>query len=555
MQPCAQTTKNSVQMPEKHWVYRLTQEAFDQLRLAAIENPKAYLNPEIDFDAVLRSKGVPNYTEKTGIATTRTISLAPVTQGLPNRADRQALDFYRSFDGMTPNLATDERIWTWMTHFRLHSYSLKRWRRPSNVNLPNYIRSHWFNAGSTDAFWRHNTAARTWWIAHTAIKAAQASAGAFTAEEALAAFSETALFYHIPMYYNFTRDPKILAEFVRVILNEAKGINAEKGSYALLRELNLMGGTQLLSLLPRDHLRSRIVDEVERIMSDPALVNDRDKLRNRTPFRSLSLGAGVQSTVLALMADRGEYDLPKPDIAIFADTGWEPPSVYEHLDWLSEQLSFEVVRVQAGNIKENILNGTSPDGNNYLGIPAYLINADGTHSLAARQCTSKYKVRPINRYLRNRLGFTPGRRAPKHIQVEIWMGISADEVIRMKESREEWATNRYPLIELGFSRAQLLDWFTKNYPGRYLPRSSCIGCPYRSNEEWKWLKMNAPNAFEDAVSVDRALREIPLVRNAITRKGAAFLHRSRVPLAKVDFDDTDDYDIMMASECEGLCGI
>ena len=181
-------------------------------------------------------------------------------------------------------------------------------------------------------------------------------------------FAETAVFYHIPMHYSFTRDPMILGEVVRAMLNEAEGISAEKGMYAVLRELNLMGGTQLLPLLPRDMLRERIVDNVELIMSDPDMVSDRTKIRNRTLFRSLSLGAGVQSTVLALMAERGEYDLPKPDVAVFADTGWEPPSVYEHLDWLQEQLSFELVRVNSGNIKDNILRGTSPDGNNYLGF-------------------------------------------------------------------------------------------------------------------------------------------------------------------------------------------
>ena len=180
---------------------------------------------------------------------------------------------------MSPIRATDERLWAWMTHFRLHAYGLKRWRRPSNLNLQNYVRSHWFSSGSTDAFWRHNTASRTWWIAHTAIKAAGGSAGAFTAEEALKVFADTAVFYHIPMYYNFTREPMILAEVVRAILNEAEGINAEKGMYALLRELNLMGGTQLLPLLPRetatgkdrrqrgaDHVRSR---HGERPREDP----------------------------------------------------------------------------------------------------------------------------------------------------------------------------------------------------------------------------------------------------------------------------------------------
>ena len=40
-------------------------------------------------------------------------------------------------------------------------------------------------------------------------------------------------------------------------------------------------------------------------------------------LRILSLGAGVQSTTLALMAAHGEVEAP--DCAIFADTGWEPP--------------------------------------------------------------------------------------------------------------------------------------------------------------------------------------------------------------------------------------
>ena len=55
--------------------------------------------------------------------------------------------------------------------------------------------------------------------------------------------------------------------------------------------------------------------------------------------------------------------------------------------------------------------------------------------------------------------------------------------------------------------------------------------------------------------MDRALREIPVVRNAITRKGTAYLHRSRIPLAQVDFDGATDYDSYMAEECDGLCGI
>ena len=50
----------------------------------------------------------------------------------------------------------------------------------------------------------------------------------------------------------------------------------------------------------------------------------------------ISLGAGVQSSVMALMAAKGEIT-PMPDCAIFADTGWEPKRVYEWLDWLEDE--------------------------------------------------------------------------------------------------------------------------------------------------------------------------------------------------------------------------
>ena len=53
----------------------------------------------------------------------------------------------------------------------------------------------------------------------------------------------------------------------------------------------------------------------------------------------LSLGAGVQSTALALMAVRGELPgFRRPVSAIFADTGSEPRGVYDHLHWLVQEL-------------------------------------------------------------------------------------------------------------------------------------------------------------------------------------------------------------------------
>ncbi|BFU47742.1 hypothetical protein [Krasilnikovia sp. MM14-A1004] len=50
-------------------------------------------------------------------------------------------------------------------------------------------------------------------------------------------------------------------------------------------------------------------------------------------LRVLSLGAGLQSSAIVLLAAGGE--IAPFDVAVFADTGWEPHSVYRQLDRLT----------------------------------------------------------------------------------------------------------------------------------------------------------------------------------------------------------------------------
>ena len=536
---------------QRYPVFRLTEEARDQLAAIAREQPEVYLDPAADFGQMLIERSVTDYTEGTGIFTDSPISLKPAPSGPQNRADRQALDFYHSFNGMTASIATDGLMWTWMTHFVLHPYSLGRWGY-NQGNLSNYITTHWFVNNENDALRQNNTASRTWWIAHTAVAAAQASGGAFTEDQAMEHLANNPRHYHNMMDSNFSRHPMVCAELLLALMTEAQGIKSASTDQ-IWKRMNLAAGTLLLDAMPRDQVRERINRYIDELMSVPEHVADRTKLRNREPFRVLSLGAGVQSSCLALLAERGEYGLPKPDIAIFADTGWEPPAVYDHLDWLQDQLSYPIVKVSSGNIKENILRGQMPDGSRFLGIPAFLINPDGTTGILHRQCTTHYKTKPIHDYLRKELGIAPRRRAPVDVQVEMWLGISKDEAIRQKPDQEEWVTKRYPLIDHDFTRAQLINWFNAHYPDRYLPSSSCIGCPYHSDAMWKHLKENDPKSFQEAVFIDQSLRDLPAARGTI--RGEAYLHRSRTPLMEVDFDDVLSYESLMMEECEGLCGI
>ena len=85
------------------------------------------------------------------------------------------------------------------------------------------------------------------------------------------------------------------------------------------------------------------------------------------PIHILSLGAGVQSSCLALMAAKGEVG-PMPVAAVFADTQAEPASVYKWLDWLETQLPFPVYRVTAGSLTKESLRVyvNKKTGNPYL---------------------------------------------------------------------------------------------------------------------------------------------------------------------------------------------
>jgi 3'-phosphoadenosine 5'-phosphosulfate sulfotransferase (PAPS reductase)/FAD synthetase len=70
------------------------------------------------------------------------------------------------------------------------------------------------------------------------------------------------------------------------------------------------------------------------------------------PLHIISLGAGVQSSTMALMAAHGEIT-PMPAAAVFADTQAEPASVYKWLDWLERQLPFPVARVTRGSLEQD----------------------------------------------------------------------------------------------------------------------------------------------------------------------------------------------------------
>lgn len=257
-------------------------------------------------------------------------------------------------------------------------------------------------------------------------------------------------------------------------------------------------------------------------------------------MKILSLGAGVQSTTLALMAANGDLG-EMPDCAIFSDTGWEPKAVYEHLDKLKKVLPFPIHIVSAGNLREDIIARTNTTGQRFAPVPWFMKMPNGKQAMGRRQCTAEYKLRPIQKKIVEMMG---GKR-PKG-GCEVWVGISTDEIMRMKPSRVQYIVNRWPLIEKRMSRNDCVKWMENH--GWSAPKSSCIGCPFHSNEQWRAL---TPEEFADAVEVDNA------IRRQSGSKGEQYMHRSLVPLSEVDLRtplEKGQLDMFM-NECEGMCGV
>jgi len=133
------------------------------------------------------------------------------------------------------------------------------------------------------------------------------------------------------------------------------------------------------------------------------------------------------------------------------------------------------------------------------------------------------------------------------------MNISNDEAARMKPSNVKYIVNRWPLIEQRMSRWDCLRWLErKGYPTP--AKSSCIGCPFHNDAHWKAMRDNDPEAWRDAVEIDKIIRDGGTQRGIRSQQ---FMHRSGKPLDKVDLSTAEDRGQlnMFNNECEGMCGV
>jgi hypothetical protein len=269
-------------------------------------------------------------------------------------------------------------------------------------------------------------------------------------------------------------------------------------------------------------------------------------------IHAISLGAGVQSSAMALMFAKGHLG-PMPDCAIFADTQDEEPETYAWLDYLEPLLPFPIYRVSKGKLSESVTRvRTSKTGTKYL-KPAIPVFIDGgihvEKGKGKRQCTYDYKIEMVTNKLKELAGVPRNPKKADKYAVQ-YMGISLDEVVRMKPHHKSWATNEFPLVfKLGLRRHECVKWLLEN-GFKEPPRSACIYCPFHNDAEWGRIK--AGNNFQVVVDFEKRLQKA-YAESAF--RGIPYLHKSCVPIGEADFDPNKHQTDLFGNECEGMCGV
>lgn len=252
----------------------------------------------------------------------------------------------------------------------------------------------------------------------------------------------------------------------------------------------------------------------------------------------ISLGAGKQSSYMLLRSLENDFKY-KPDFAVISDTGCEPKYVYDYLDWLiwyvKDKYDFDIIVVSAGNIMKDTLDYLDGKRSRVAQLPLKLANG----GLTPRQCTFDYKIAPLRKYLQK---VRNGKR------VRLWIGISLDEMERMKESNVKYIQHYYPLVESQTRIDAIVNWFKVNgikEPGK----SACLICPFHSDRYWQRFKKEFPKEFKTACEFDDKIRKYPKL------KASAFLSNHRKPLKEIDFSFHPSLFPELIEECDGLCGL
>lgn len=252
-----------------------------------------------------------------------------------------------------------------------------------------------------------------------------------------------------------------------------------------------------------------------------------------------SYGGGTQSiTILCLIA---QGKLPRPERIVMADTGREATSTWDyHHEYVeplatAHDLKIDIVPHSWSRVDLFTTNGTTF-------LPVFFRDGQKVSKfIQGSPCSEEWKRDTLRRYLRS-IGYGPQN------PIRVWLGMSLDEVLRMRKSDVKWAENAYPLIDLGIRRSEcyrLVEEMGLPTP----PKSSCWCCPHRGIDQWRLLRDRYPDDWKQAIEIEKEIN----LRHPNPKDGL-FLSKQGVPLDSLDMTPSAQETFIDTEEClSGYC--
>ena len=303
--------------------------------------------------------------------------------------------------------------------------------------------------------------------------------------------------------------------------------------------------------------------------------------------RFLSYGAGMQTFCLLVMAEQGELQI---DEVVFADTGAEHPETYDHIEKVAKPICerigipFTTIRMSktvddiSGLTGEQLvqykqmLSSTSQlktrtermaahseyhsangiKKRNVTSLRDEIIARRRVPSInpASRWCTSDAKIEPIYK------GFVrPAQERGEYVKpATAIIGIGYEELTRMYDPHLTEYVVEYPLIERKMKRQDCVD-YVHRHGFESPPKSGCYFCPFQSPGQWKLLRKEHPDLFQDAMALEESDINYPSY-GLFPRKGWTLRRLDRFFSDSIQLTLTgEDFRGEMQCEQAGYCSV
>ena len=199
----------------------------------------------------------------------------------------------------------------------------------------------------------------------------------------------------------------------------------------------------------------------------------------------LSYGGGICSSGMILHLLRNK---PEIDLVIHADTQEERNTTYKTVPQIEKfcnqmNIPFKVVQSDLGNLYD------------------YFFSKKKIMSVMKRDCTSKFKIRPMRRFIREKFG--------KYEKFEMMIGFTAEEWHRISKSDVQYISNKYPMIKDKVTKIDCIK-LLKKYKIT-ASKSACKGCIFTKKKEWIKMLLTKKKEFKRHLDLELNCNRYPEV--------------------------------------------